>query len=234
MPRLLFASMVLACSGCTLDFGIFEVRDGGSFDASVRDAGRTDAGRTDAGRTDAGRTDAGRDDAGRIDAGNVDAGNVDAGPGCTTSGVADCTVQACAGMPCDDGLRCTVGDVCTGGSCTGTTMPCPTDGCSTEQCNESTGTCVRISVVPDTTPCTGGLCCFGRCSNLQDSGNCAGCGLGCDEYSCSAERPARCVCDTNAGCPLGQTCIGNRCMCTSSAQCAAGQFCNTATGSCSY
>jgi hypothetical protein len=91
-------------------------------------------------------------------------------------------------------------------------------------CTEAAG-CHAVAAIADGTVCSAGRCCYGRCSGLRDSGNCGGCGLGCDEYSCTATGAATCVCDTNAGCPLGQTCVGGSCRCAANAQCAAGQTC---------
>jgi len=174
-------------------------------------------------------------DAPAIDAPAVDAseGEDDAGSLCP-SATADCVDPRCAGAPCDDGLRCTTNDVCTTGTCRGTPIECPTDGCSVQACDEASGSCRAVSTMPDATICAGGRCCFGRCSSLRDSGNCGGCGLSCEEESCSPELPSRCVCVTDSGCSLGQQCLGGRCTCTSNAQCAAGQTCVVASGHCTY
>ncbi|WP_157068847.1 hypothetical protein [Sandaracinus amylolyticus] len=209
--------LVVACHACSLDF-----------DALRR--GRADAGDgMDASSLDASTSDASRDDAGESDASEPE----DAASLCPTT-PPDCADPRCAGQACDDGLRCTSNDVCSTGLCRGTPVECPTDGCSVATCEEDTGECRAIRTMPDATICVGGRCCFGRCSMLRDSGSCGGCGLSCEEETCSAELPPRCTCVTNAGCPLGQQCLGGRCACMTNAQCATGQTCVVASGHCTY
>ncbi|UJR82847.1 hypothetical protein [Sandaracinus amylolyticus] len=211
--------LLVACQACSLDFDALRRgrRDGGgdAMDASTRDAA-----------TDIDSS---------VDAGDVDASEAEEDAASLCPGATpDCADPRCAGRPCDDGFRCTSNDVCSTGLCRGTPVECPTDGCTVATCEEDTGECRAIRTMPDATICAGGRCCFGRCSMLRDSGNCAGCGLSCEEESCSAETPSRCVCVTNAGCPLGQQCLGGRCSCMTNAQCATGQTCVVATGHCTY
>lgn len=190
-------------------------------------------------RTDASTSMDASIDAESIDAESVDAAAVDASvdasepPDAALDGATcDCSLAACAGSPCDDGQWCTTDDVCTGGTCRGTLRDCDSE-CSLGTCDEALDACRAHTPAPDGDLCTDGRCCYGRCSNLFDSGNCGGCGLGCDEETCGATAPARCICVTNAGCPSGQVCVSGSCLCTADSQCAAGQRC-LAGGYCSY
>jgi hypothetical protein len=218
--------IAIAASACSLDFDALE---------RGSDAARSDAGRFDAGF---GRRDAGSDaavDAEGFDAGaELDAGAVDAGPppDCPLSGgLPVCIDPRCEGVLCDDGVSCTDGERCTGGVCTGgAPVVCPSDGCSMPMCEEPTRMCRAGAAAPDTTPCPAGRCCYGRCSTLRDSAHCGGCNLPCDEETCVGSGPARCICVTNAGCPMGQTCSGGLCTCSDSSQCAAGQTCVSGGG----
>ena len=46
--------------------------------------------------------------------------------------------------PCNDGLLCTSGDVCSGGSCAGTAINCnDSNVCTNDSCNPATGLCVH-------------------------------------------------------------------------------------------
>lgn len=210
-------------SACSLDFDALERGRGGdggpAMDASI-DAARMDA--------------APRDDGiGPIDAPPVD---IDA-PGCRRIGSdPDCGDPACEGVLCNDALNCTTGDRCSAGVCAGAPLVCPTpDPCQVQRCDEATGVCAFAGAMPDTTPCGGtSRCCFGRCSNLRDSANCGGCGLACDEETCTPEsEPPRCICA--AVCPAGQTCQSGRCVCTTSAQCGSATCrVDMGAGYCSY
>jgi hypothetical protein len=214
--------VAIAASGCSLDFDALERESDGA---------RSDAGRLDAGFA---RRDAAFD-AESFDAGSTrDAGGVDAGPppDCPLSdGAPICSDPLCEGRSCDDGLSCTEGERCTGGACGGgSPIMCPSDGCTMPYCEEPMAICRPGAALPDTSFCPAGRCCYGRCSTLRDSANCGGCNLACDEETCVASGPARCICVTNAGCPMGQTCSGGLCTCAASSQCAAGQTCVSAGG----
>ena len=93
-----------------------------------------------------------------------------------------CTDDACVNrscshtnntLPCDDGLFCTVGDTCGGGSCTGTPRDCSAAGdqCNDGVCNEAAGAC-QPQPKADTTTCSDGDACTtgDHCS----AGNCVG------------------------------------------------------------
>ena len=73
----------------------------------------------------------------------------------------DEAMDACVGIaqmdgdPCDDGMFCTEGETCTGGSCGGgmpTDCSAVEDACNTSMCNEAGGTCDPVPVM-DGTPC---------------------------------------------------------------------------------
>ena len=64
------------------------------------------------------------------------------------------------GSPCDDGLFCTVTDVCSNGVCVGSGDPCPgCDGDSdcSESCNEAQNNCTTND--PNACGCNDGLFC---------------------------------------------------------------------------
>jgi hypothetical protein len=64
---------------------------------------------------------------------------------------------------CDDGLGCTVNDVCFGGSCAGTQRDCSPPECQVfVECSEPSGDCV-FTPAPDGTACTDGTCSGGAC-----------------------------------------------------------------------
>lgn len=213
MNRVLVLAVALSGLGaCSLDFDALE-------------RGRRDAGTDLDARVPAPDADVLPDAA--LDA-PADSGSVE----CTGSG--SCEDPACTGQPCDDGLACTMGDVCVGTICRGATQLCPSDGCSMSACEEPTGACVQIDSLPDGTACPGGRCCSGLCSSLGDNASCGGCGLACDEESCTTLVPRRCTCSTSGGCPGGQQCVSGNCVCSADGQCAAGQTCVVATGHCSY
>ncbi|MFO0683520.1 MAG: hypothetical protein U0234_15795 [Sandaracinus sp.] len=231
----------LALPGCALDFDALERGRGPAIDAST-DASRVDASGRDGGThppedahvaVDASASSDAGLDAERVgDAAQADDAAVPPADAAVACPVLDCSDPTCLGAPCDDGRACTTNDVCTlAQDCEGTPITCAPMECATVACVEPGG-CRAVAALPDATPCSTGRCCYGRCSGLRDSGNCAGCGLGCEEYSCTGTGEPRCLCDTNGGCPPGQTCSGGICRCTAGSQCAAGQQC--IGGTCTY
>jgi hypothetical protein len=82
------------------------------------------------------------------------------------AGVCDETQDACVkqaandGASCDDGLFCTVSDVCGGGACAGTTRDCSafSDTCNLGTCNEGQDACVKVAANEGGT-CSDGLFC---------------------------------------------------------------------------
>ncbi len=77
--------------------------------------------------------------------------------------------------PCDDGLFCTVGDVCNNGVCSGSTRDCGTaTQCSSWSCNEEFNRCEQHNV-PNGTACDDGdpnttvdICVDGACNGLTN------------------------------------------------------------------
>ena len=70
----------------------------------------------------------------------------------------DCADSDCAGVTCDDGLSCTVSDVCSGGTCVGTTNDSLCDDanvCTDDSCDPATG-CVNTN---NSAPCDDGDAC---------------------------------------------------------------------------
>lgn len=160
-------------------------------------------------------------------------------------GQTDCTDSDCGGVACDDGVPCTTGETCSGGTCPrGNPVICttPPNPCQMPSgtCEASSGRCV-YDPLSDGTVCGSGQaarCCAGTCINTTTNGtNCGGCGLACtsgqvcqpiDQSTCAPSEPmntsGRCTCTVNAPCPSGQTCASNgTCRPTAATQCAPGQ-----------
>lgn len=178
-------------------------------------------------------------------AGGLDAGP-DATPGepCTTDvdcaalegpcsdGVCDAE-NGCQRVPkndfgaCDDGLYCTVNDVCVSGACTaGTSRICPSSGeaCKIGSCNEMTDACELAPVneggfCDDGDPCTElGVCKAGTCapgppvdcSFLGDI-----CSVGkCDPVLGCIEVPQNdgVFCDDKLFCTVEDACLAGQCV----------------------
>lgn len=152
---------------------------------------------------------------------------------CNT-GVCDENADACVPQPrvdgttCEDGLYCTVNDVCAAGACVaGGTRECSAQGgsCRTGVCDEATRSCSG-DPVPDGTSCDDGLFC-----TVQDScqaGTCQGgsqrscaaqdnaCNQGvCNETNrvCSATpRPNGTTCDDGLFCTVQDSCQAGACV----------------------
>jgi hypothetical protein len=162
----------------------------------------------------------------------ADTGPDDGGPpDARCPAVVDCADRACDGEPCDDGLGCTTNDACAGGTCRGAPVVCSSSPCQLEECREGSG-CVGIGPRPDGAPCPSGACCFGSCVDIRSNAHCGGCGLSCEEDSCTAAGPPRCMC--NVGCPSDQQCSGGLCHCRTAAQCSTNQYCDVSTGACVF
>ncbi len=120
------------------------------------------------------------------------------------------------GATCDDGLFCTVGDTCGGGTCTGSARDC-SDGVAcngAEVCNEATDRCdsgtttCGIDELCDTTSdtcvhtCDNGMVCGSSCVDTSDDpNNCGGCG--------NSPGVGDHVCTTSDGTP--PSCVGGIC-----------------------
>ncbi|MBN2498016.1 MAG: hypothetical protein JXR96_25715, partial [Deltaproteobacteria bacterium] len=104
--------------------------------------------------------------------------------GCHSAGTCDPASGACTnpaapdGTACDDGDACTLEDACRAGVCTpGEPLSCePLDDCHLAgSCNPETGECANPEA-PDGTPCEGGECQDGVCTEVSGGG--CGCGQG--------------------------------------------------------
>jgi len=67
--------------------------------------------------------------------------------------------RAAPAQVCDDGLRCTIDDMCYEGDCVGMPVDCPDDGdaCTRDRCSPSTGTC-QYTPITCAGPCFTGEC----------------------------------------------------------------------------
>ena len=110
-----------------------------------------------------------------------------------TSDSCDELVDACMstsvpdGTACDDGLFCTVGEICAGGSCGGGLPMNCSDGneCTVDSCDEGGG-CVNDASAADGSLCDDGLFCNG--TDTCDAGTCSihsgnPCPVICDEVN---------------------------------------------------
>ncbi|HLM73208.1 MAG TPA: hypothetical protein VK459_10970, partial [Polyangiaceae bacterium] len=90
---------------------------------------------------------------------------------------AQCEIVPDDGAPCDDGMFCTVGEACSGGTCGGgSSNPCSeisSGGCSGAVCDEEQDKCVA-QTLPDGTSCliddlctVNAVCSNGICSGAQ-------------------------------------------------------------------
>ena len=167
-----------------------------------------------------------------------------------------CTANTCVGKkcsfpantaPCNDGKKCTIGDLCKDGACkSGAGKNCD-DGevCTADSCDGKTGKCVNA---PKTAPCNDGNAC-----TLKDTckgGKCAPGGKkSCDDKklcttdACNA-KTGDCLhlanklkCNDGNGCTVGDVCKGGKCApggprdCNDSNGCT-NDSCNPKTGAC--
>ncbi len=125
---------------------------------------------------------------------------------CNAAGT--CVAQpANENLPCDDGLFCSVGEVCIAGMCNNATSRDCGDGvgCTTDTCNETNDVCVHT---PVNSVCDNGLFCDGQefCDPLLD---CQSVPDPCVAPLVCDEPNDRCVsCLTNAQCDDGEFCNG--------------------------
>ena len=125
------------------------------------------------------------------------------------------------GALCDDGDKCTVGDLCNGGLCQGGLDANCNDGneCSDDSCEPAIG-CLHVdNVLPcddgdvctlDDT-CDGGLCVAGPGTLSCDDGNlCTD--DGCEPHSGCTHANNQMVCDDGNACTLGDLCTGGGCQ----------------------
>ncbi|WIA24026.1 hypothetical protein OEZ85_013645 [Tetradesmus obliquus] len=109
-----------------------------------------------------------------------------------------CTVNdtCTGGGKCDDGLKCTVNDTCTGGSCSGTPKACPapTNQCKMAVCDPGSGGCITENKPNGTScisltaagQCTTDTCQGGVCVRGPDK-NCTAFDDDCNEGWCNPD-----------------------------------------------
>jgi hypothetical protein len=127
---------------------------------------------------------------------------------CLFGGVCDPSTGTCSGTKpkptgtaCDDGLRCTKTDVCTGGTCGGTPVSCSAG----QTCNESSGSCESLDACP---ACEQAHVVSGECdpkigcANVTDPADRALCQALRDcmlTSGCWSNDPMDCLCGTAQG-----------------------------------
>ncbi|HEY2773809.1 MAG TPA: hypothetical protein VGK20_07130 [Candidatus Binatia bacterium] len=120
---------------------------------------------------------------------------------------------------CDDGLFCTTGDACSGGSCSGSPRSCnDNNDCTDDSCSEQSASCVNT---PNSNACDDGLFC--TTGDTCSAGSCGGQPKNCsDNNDCTDdscdEAGKKCVntnntapCDDGKFCTEGDTCSGGAC-----------------------
>ena len=147
------------------------------------------------------------------------------------------------GAACDDGSKCTQGEVCQTGACSGGEVLTCTDAnpCTVEVCEPKTAACVYSaktagSSCDDGLPCTTSECINGQCVLVEHTCGCSSatdCGDGnpCTTDSCSAKTcahtaaPVNTVCSDGNSCTVGDVCVGSLCKSGSAKVCNDGKPC---------
>ncbi len=111
------------------------------------------------------------------------------------------------GTGCDDGLFCTVSDICGGGVCAGSPRNCGQQVCkeSTDQCVD----CLTQADCDDSNPCTDDACLLNSCFHNNNSN----------------------ACDDGLFCTETDVCAGGSCG-GAGDPCAGGEFCNEGSNAC--
>ncbi len=180
---------------------------------------------------------------------------------CHTAGVCDPASGVCSnpvkadGAACNDGLNCTVSDVCTNGSCGGAPKACaPFSACHVAGvCVESTGACTNPAA-PVNTPCNdgnactttdtcdgSGLCRAGapvQCSGGDACNNGGTCNPGTGVCEGGTPKPNGTSCDDSNACTTSDSCQAGACrgtakVCQAQDACHLAGVCNPADGVCS-
>jgi hypothetical protein len=121
--------------------------------------------------------------------------------------------------PCDDGLFCTVSDVCAAGACHGSARVCGDDNaCTDDSCNEATDACANVN---NTAACDDGAfctvddaCAGGACTGTQrDCGDANDCTTdACNETTNACESTNNTLaCDDGLFCTVLDSCSGGVC-----------------------
>jgi len=144
-------------------------------------------------------------------------------------GAGKCAAFANTG-PCDDGLFCTVTDVCDAGQCVGSGDPCAGGSQCEATCDESADACLDPAGVAcdDGDPCTVEDQCDG-------TGTCSGTAMDCSSLDGNCIVG---VCDSGSGACVAQTAADDTPCddgdeCTSNDACTSGECSGTAVAACS-
>ncbi len=160
-----------------------------------------------------------------------------------------CTYEHLKGDPCEDGILCTIGELCSKGKCIGGKEKNCDDGnmCTKDSCDSNTGKCAN-----DKDPIKGKDCNDGNKCTEKDScidGTCKGDALNCEDGKVCTDQscnPAKgCVftskngakCDDKNACTDTSVCKGTVCVPLKITQCPNGtkckpNICNPKTGLC--
>jgi len=130
------------------------------------------------------------------------------------------------GRDCDDGLKCTTGDVCgDDGICAGVAVACPDDGnsCTVEACSPDTGSCFTTTLQngaacqDDLNECTIDRCQGGTCVHAVRNGG-----------TCSDGD----MCTYGDACDAQGVCRGNEKVCVDDGNVCTENGCDPLTGNC--
>ena len=146
-------------------------------------------------------------------------------------------------LPCDDGNKCSIGDVCADTKCAGKPTNCnDNNACTNDACNAADGKCVNAAnILPcdDGSVCTQGeLCSNGKCTpkTTTDCGD----NSACTDDKCDPVS-GKCLflfnistCDDGNKCTTGDVCSGGKCAgklgscaCTKVSDCNDSNACTT-------
>ncbi len=135
--------------------------------------------------------------------------------------------------PCEDGLKCTTGTVCSNGNCIGgAPIDCEDQNpCTNDSCNEQAGGCVNVA---NTSPCNDNDSCTtsDTCANKVCSGAIKSCDDGevCTNDSCDPQTGCVYVantlsCDDSNACTTPDTCANKACVAGAIKSCDDGKVC---------
>lgn len=171
------------------------------------------------------------------------------GDGCTANLKCDKVTgcvgdKAANGTPCDDGLKCTSGDECQGGTCTAA-LPLNCDDlnpCTQDACSPAVG-CVSVAVAATCTDgnacttgdgCLGGSC-VGAAASCGDANPCTT--DSCEPQSGCLHKANAALCDDGNPCTMQDNCILGACAPGIATNCEDGNpctdnACDQKTGNC--
>ncbi len=134
---------------------------------------------------------------------------------------AGCTHTPATGGSCDDGVACTISDVCVSGTCQGAVLHSLCDDanvCTDDVCDVASGGCVHFAngaPCDDGNPCTtSDACSAGACHGgpppaCDDANSCTE--DGCDPATGCTHTPNTFPCDDGNPCTLADACNGGVC-----------------------